>query len=191
MRVLKIHQREFPASLDRVGALIDTLGSRDDALWPVHSWPLMLFDGSLRIGAAGGHGRIGYRVEAYAPRRLIKLRFTEPWGFRGSHSYEVVSGKGNSALLRHTLEMRTWGPAILSWPLVYRPLHDALIEDSLATAEASLGLTPRMRAWSPWVKFLRFLVSRGDAHSQVTPPIRRAAAESASRRERDKSVALV
>ena len=191
MKIFKLHEREFRASVDRVGALIDTLGSRDDALWPVHSWPLMLFDGSLRVGAAGGHGRIGYRVEAYAPRRFIKLRFTEPWGFRGCHSYEVISEKRNSTLLRHTLEMRAWGLTMLSWPLVYRPLHDALIEDSLATAEASLGLPPRMRAWSPWVKFLRFLVSRGNAHSQVTPPIRHATAASGSRRKRDKSVALV
>ncbi len=31
--------------------------------------------------------------------------------------------------------MSTHGLAVLSWPLVYRPMHDALIEDSLATAE--------------------------------------------------------
>jgi len=72
-------------------------------------------------------------------------------------------------VLRHTLEMTTHGLAVLSWPVIYRPMHDALIEDSLATAEASLGQSPRVQAWSPWVRFLRSIVSGGKGRAQVTP----------------------
>ena len=61
------------------------------------------------------------------------------------------------------------GPAFLTWPLIIRPLHDALLEDALATAEASLGMIPKMQTWSPWVKLLRWVMSGGKARSQITP----------------------
>jgi hypothetical protein len=41
--------------------------------------------------------------------------------------------------MRHTLEGETTGTMRLAWPLVWRPMHDALIEDALDTAEASLS----------------------------------------------------
>jgi hypothetical protein len=44
--------------------------------------------------------------------------------------------------------------------LIYRPLHDALIEDSLATAERSLGVAGVRPQWSVWVRLLRFLAGR-------------------------------
>ena len=174
VKVLNIHERAFPVPAEAVGALIDTLASRDDALWPDHSWPRMIFDRPLRVGATGGHGQIRYRVEEYAPGRFIKFRFTGPKGFDGFHAYEVAIGEGNTTLLRHTLDMTARGLAVLSWPLMFRPLHDALIEDSLAVAEASLGQPPRVRAWSLWVRFLRLLISAGKAESQSTPDVRKA-----------------
>ena len=73
-----------------------------------------------------------------------------------------------SVLLRHTIEMTIHGPAFLTWPLIIRPLHDALLEDSLATAQASLGMIPQMRVWSPWVKFVRWAMSGGKTQSQIT-----------------------
>jgi len=76
------------------------------------------------------------------------------------------SEKRNFLSGRHTLKMTTNGLAVLSWPVVYRPIHDALIEESLATAEASLGREPRIRHWSFWVRFLRWVVSRGKAPAQ-------------------------
>jgi hypothetical protein len=168
MRVLNIHEREFHVAPKRVGALIDSLSSETDALWPNHLWPRMTFDRPLGIGAIGGHGPIRYAVEEYVPGRFIKFRFTGPKGFNGYHSYEAVRTARQSVVLRHTVKMATHGPALLSWPLVFRPLHDALIEDSLATAQASLGQTPRMKQWSLWVRFLRWLMSGGKAHRQLT-----------------------
>jgi hypothetical protein len=75
----------------------------------------------------------------------------------------------DTVVLGDTLEMTTHGLAVLSWPVVYQPMHDALIEDSLATAEASLGQAPRIQPWSLWVRVLRWVVSRGKARAQVTP----------------------
>lgn len=168
MRVLNIHEREFHAAPERVGALIDSLSSKKDALWPNHLWPRMTLDRPLGIGATGGHGPIRYAVEEYVPGRFIRFRFTGPKGFDGYHTYEAVGTARQSAVLRHTVKMTTHGPALLSWPLVFRPLHDALIEDSLATAQASLGQTPHMKQWPLWVRFLRWLMSGGKAHRQLT-----------------------
>jgi len=169
MKILNVHERELQASPDRVGALVDSLASRDDALWPKYAWPRMEFDRPLSVGARGGHGPIRYFVEEYVPGESIKFRFTGPKGFDGFHGYKRIKTTGNTVVLRHTLEMTTHGRAILSWPAVYRPMHDALIEDSLATAEASLGQAPRVQSWSLWVRFLRWVVSHGKARAQATP----------------------
>ena len=50
MKVLNIHERELEANHERVGALIDSLSSEDDRLWPNHSWPRMKFDRPLTLG---------------------------------------------------------------------------------------------------------------------------------------------
>lgn len=168
MKVVNIHERMLDAKANRVGSLIDSLSSRDDRLWPKHIWPSMQFDRSLGTGARGGHGPIRYFVEAYVPGRTIRFRFTGPRGLDGFHAFEVVSGTGRSVLLRHTLMMDTRGRAIVSWPLIFRPLHDALIEDALSKAEASLDLVPHVRAWSLWVRILRWAISRGQARPQAT-----------------------
>lgn len=157
MKVRNVHHRELPVAADLVGSLIDTLASPQDALWPTRSWPRMEFDRPLGVGAAGGHGPIRYVVEEYLPGRAIRFRFTAPRGFDGTHGYECVVEPGRPPVLRHTLAMSARGMALLSWPLVFRPLHDALLEDSLARAQASLGVEPEVRPWSPWVKFLRWI----------------------------------
>ncbi|MEW6366311.1 MAG: SRPBCC family protein [Acidobacteriota bacterium] len=126
----------------------------------------MDFAGPLGVGVKGGHGPIRYFVEEYTVGKSIKFRFTGPKGFDGFHRYEVETWAGG-AVLRHTLKMRAHGLAMLSWSLVYRPMHDALLEDSLATAQVSLGLTPTVQVWTLWVKILRWVLSRGKARSQV------------------------
>ena len=160
MKVLNIHERELPAAAEKVGALIDSLASREDALWPCHSWISMKFDQPLGIGAKGGHGPIRYIVEEYIQGQYIKFRFQSPKGFHGFHSFEIIRGIGQTVLLRHTLNMTTHGLASLLWPIFFRPMHDALLEDSLATAQVSLGLHPKMQSWSAWVKFLRWVISK-------------------------------
>jgi hypothetical protein len=169
VRVLNIHERELPVSAERVGALIDSLSSREDALWPRQSWPRMAFDRPLSVGAVGGHGPVRYFVEAYTPGRSIRFCFTGPRGFDGYHEFAVLSLSAQSCVLRHTLEMTTRGPAVLSWPIAFRPMHDALLEDSLALAQASLGQPPRVQKWSAWVRVVRCLVSKGKSRAQVSP----------------------
>lgn len=166
MKVINIHERTLSESPEPVGALIDSLSSREDALWPNQSWPRMEFDGPLAVGADGGHGPIRYFVEAFTPGQGIKFRFTGPRGFDGYHAYEIASSNTSGCVLRHTLAMTTHGPAVISWPLVFRPMHDALIEDSLAQAEASLGYAPDLHRWSAWVRVLRWVFSGGRGRSQ-------------------------
>ena len=129
----------------------------------------MKFDRPLCIGAKGGHGPIGYFVEEYNPGQFIKFRFTKPKGFNGFHKFDVVKGLQEAVLLRHTIEMNLHGPALLTWPLIIRPLHDALLEDALAKAQSTLGMVPQMTAWSPWVKLIRWMMSGGKAQSQIMP----------------------
>lgn len=159
MHVLNHHQREIAAPLEKVGALLDTLSGHHDALWPRESWPAMRFDRPLQQGAIGGHGPIGYVVESYSPGRTIRFRFTRPRGFDGTHAFEVRPSPRGS-VLSHTLSMSTSGIATLLWVAIFRPLHDALIEDSLALAAAHAGTKVSPPEWSPRVQVLRQMFRR-------------------------------
>lgn len=160
MHVLNIHERSLVAPRERVGALLDGLASPDDALWPRRLWPRMALDRPLGVGAAGGHGPIRYVVERYSPGESIHFRFTGPPGFDGWHALEVLRDDAGCSVLRHTLQMDTHGDAIFTWPVVFRHLHDALIEDALTQAESALGLPATRRQWSVWVWMLRWLLPR-------------------------------
>ena len=155
MQVRNVHEREFSAPASAVGALIDRLASREDRLWPVGQWPPMRFDRSLAVGAVGGHGPVHYSVEEFQPSQKIVFRFSAPRGFEGTHRFEVEERQGKT-VLRHTIEMRATGPARLSWPLFFRPLHDACLEDCLDRATVSLGIAVAHPArYSLYVRMLR------------------------------------
>lgn len=69
------------------------------------------------------------------------------------------AGEGVSKL-RHVIEMRTVGMAVLDWSLIIHPLHDALLEDALDKVEGAFRGVGPPRAWSRRVVFLRWLVRK-------------------------------
>lgn len=154
--VHNLHEREINAPAEEVGLLIDSLSSKTDRLWPRQEWPAMRLDGPLRVGAHGGHGPVRYTVTHYEPGRRVGFEFTAPTGFNGSHSFTAVPHAEGSTMLRHELVMTLSGIAMLTWPLFYRPLHDALIEESLDRAERACGDSPKRPARrSLWTNILR------------------------------------
>ncbi|WP_404289638.1 hypothetical protein [Glutamicibacter arilaitensis] len=154
--VYNTHQREIAAPASEVGSLIDSLASEDDRLWPRSQWPAMRLDGPLGVGAAGGHGPVRYFVTAYEPGKRVEFQFTGPSGFKGQHSFTATGLTGNSTLLQHELSISPHGTAMLTWPLFFRPMHDALIEESLDRAEKELGVPPGApHRRSLWTKILR------------------------------------
>jgi hypothetical protein len=115
----------------------------------------MRFDRPLSVVAVGGHGPIRYRVEEHSPGSHIVFGFTGPPGLTGTHEWRIEPA-GDGCRLRHAIEGATAGKMLAAWPLLYRPLHDALIEDALDKAELSLtGAVARPRSWSWRVRFLR------------------------------------
>ncbi|MER7956925.1 SRPBCC family protein [Streptomyces sp. NPDC096030] len=157
MPVHNVHERLLAVGVEEAGALLDSLSAgKADGLWPYDTWPPMEFDRPLAAGAKGGHGPVRYTVAAYVPGTWIRFAFTSPRGFHGFHEYVVLPVDEERTVLRHTLSMRVSGLARLSWPLAYRWMHDALLEDSLDLAER-----PARRAhWSPYVRLLRALAAR-------------------------------
>ncbi len=105
MNVQNVHQRRLAAPADKVGALIDSLASEADRLWPSPPWVPMTLDRPLAVGAAGGHGPIRYVVQQYAPGKSVQFRFTGPKGFDGFHCFAITDVSQSSVVLRHTLQM--------------------------------------------------------------------------------------
>lgn len=163
MKVVNVHQRLLHASPERVGALIDSLASPADALWPGRPWPRMRLDRPLDVGAAGGHGPIRYCVEAYTPGQSVRFRFTGPRGFDGWHGFEVLEATPVHCVLEHRIEMKATGRAVFSWALAIRHLHDACVEDALSQAQVSLGLEPRAVPWPAYVRLLLRLMQARSA----------------------------
>ncbi|MGP9502121.1 hypothetical protein ACT3TS_07885 [Specibacter sp. AOP5-B1-6] len=156
------HEREIAANVVEVGMLIDSLAGKNDRLWPRSQWPAMRLDATLGVGAAGGHGPVRYFVTHYEPGRRVEFQFTKPAGFNGRHAFTVVGQSENSTMLRHELSMSPSGTAVFTWPLFFRPLHDALIEESLDLAENECSSSPgRTHHRSPWTKILRAAMSAG------------------------------
>lgn len=121
----------------------------------------MRFDRALTVGADGGHRPIRYRVEAYEPGRWIRFRFTGPRGFDGFHEYTVPKAADGGSALHHLCVMRLHGAARLTWPLAYRWMHDALIEESLDRAHCALtGPIREPARWTWRVRLLRAVSKR-------------------------------
>jgi hypothetical protein len=168
MAVLNVHERRMPVPADQVGALLDALAGDDDPLWPQPDWPRMRLDRGLRIGSRGGHGPIRYTVTAYVPGQWVRFRFSAPGGFQGFHEFTVEPDEPGRAVLRHVIAMRLRGSARLSWPLAFRWLHDALLEECLD--RAALALEPTAgdgrRRRSSYVRLLRYLTSQTTARAK-------------------------
>jgi hypothetical protein len=157
MNVRNVHRRRLADAegVRRVGGLLDALAGDHDRLWPRDRWPAMRFDRPLQVGARGGHGPVRYWVEHYEPGRRVRFRFERPRGFHGFHEFHLVTDPSGGGEVVHVVEARLTGTARLSWPLVFRPLHDALIEQALDNAEAAAGGRPA--AWLPWSAYVRGL----------------------------------
>ncbi|MEN0061366.1 MAG: SRPBCC family protein [Myxococcota bacterium] len=153
MRIWSIHERTIPADPSDAAALLDTLSSAQDRLWPTDRWPAQRFDGPLGVGVVGGHGPIRYAVEAYEPGRHVAYRMTSP--FRGRHWIDVVPTE-QGIQLRHVISASAGWVNAVWWVVAIRWLHDALIEDAFDNAERELTGEVRDPArWSWWVRALR------------------------------------
>lgn len=154
--VINVHQREFQAPASELAALLSTLSSKEDLLWPYEEWPRMRLKPELAVGANGGHGPVRYQVEHFDPSGDVAFRFTGPSGFDGWHAFKVRELSPERSLLEHELRMRARGWALMTWPLFFRPLHDALLEEAFDKAARQLGMPPHdpFRR-GPWVRLLR------------------------------------
>ncbi len=143
IRVVNIHERQIAAPAAAVGALLDSLASDHDALWPGTDWPPMRLDRPLGEGATGGHGPVAYRVTRYLPGRLVEFAFLGPRGFHGGHVFEVEPIDAAATRLRHTIRANLTGPALVTWPVAI----------ATCTTPCSRTRSPRPRRrwdWRRW-----------------------------------------
>ena len=153
-RVRNVHRRALPCTMPQAQTLLRSLASHEDRLWPGARWWPQRFEGGLVPGAKGGHGPVKYRVESVSPRSVV-YRFPRRGWFRGTHRFDLVDAARGVELV-HTLEGTLHGRGLVLWPLLVRPLHDALVEDVLAQAAAvTMGERTQWPPQGPYVRFLR------------------------------------
>ena len=171
MQVHNVHERFVPAPPHAVGALIDTLGGVDDAVWPRDHWWPMELDRPLGEGAVGGHSDIRYDVLTYEPGRRVVFRFDPACGLEGTHTFDVQPRPGG-VLLRHDLTARALGSTRLLWPLVIRSVHDAVVEDAFDRVHERFVSGRQRTPWSPYVRLLRRMagLTRRAGRVQAAPP---------------------
>jgi hypothetical protein len=163
MRIRNVHERHLDAPPERVGAILDTLSSANDRLWPHDKWPAQQLDRPLGVGARGGHGPVRYAVSAYVPGRIAEFRFdgtglTADWD--GRHLFEVIPRRSH-VILRHTIDAECNPKPWLTWFVMIRPMHNALIEDALDRAQSAVGqAVKRPSRWGLPVKLMRGIVAR-------------------------------
>ena len=156
--IVNVHERKLPASPEQVGALIDRFFTADDRLWPADRWP-MRRSGELRVGAVCHHDDVRYTVTEYEPGQRLWFTFTEI-DVTGGHGFDVLAEDG-ATRLRHTLRGRPHRSMRIMWPLLVRPIHDALLEDLLDNAERELtGTVASPHRYSTWIRVLRAVRSR-------------------------------
>ena len=154
--VTNTHERIIAAPLHDVGSLIDSLASTHDRLWPRREWPAMRLDRPLGVGASGGHGPVRYFVTSYELGQMVEFAFTGPSGFDGTHAFRVTQITADTTELKHELSLTPKGLANITWPLFFRPMHDALIEECLDLAETECGSPPNIpHRRSLWTRVLR------------------------------------
>ncbi len=172
MKIWNVHERRLYAPAKSVGAVMDTLSSRDDRLWPHDLWPPQQFDKPLGVGARGGHCPIRYAVSAYVPGRVVEYTFdgtglTTRWD--GRHLFEVIPRRSH-VILRHTIDAAADPKTWLTWFFMIRPMHNALMEDAMDRAESHLGIGPKKPArWATGVRFLRRMAAKKAARPAGKP----------------------
>lgn len=155
-----MHFRVIKQPIEKVAKLMETLSKDDDKVWPHENWPAMKFKGGIRVGAKGRHGPIRYQVEKYNPKECIRFRFTSPKGFIGTHEFSIEEMSEYETMITHTIDIRTKGKDTLSWLIVVRAMHDALLEDCLDKIENSFSNQDKRTNWSWWVKFVRKQIAK-------------------------------
>jgi hypothetical protein len=118
-------------------------------MWPHGRWPELRHDGM---------GFLRHEPLEHERGKLRRYRITGPDGFTGWHGWDVTAN--GRSVVRHIVEADCRGWARVLWPLVIRPMHDALHEDILDRAEAAVGGSPAPREWSPRVRFLRWAIRK-------------------------------
>jgi hypothetical protein len=171
MRVHSVHSRVLDASPRRVAALLASLGTDRDELWPADRWPARVeFDRAPAVGARGGHGLIRYAIEQYDPERRIVFRFEPGQGLDGIHRFDVESLAEERTRLVHTLDARLSGAIRLVSPALLR-MHDRTIEDLLDRAEqATAGHAPDRATLPVWMRALNAVEARMVERRSVTNP---------------------
>lgn len=160
MKITNIHQRQYQHPQATLAAILDTLASPNDRLWPWETWPPMRLNHGLAVGSQGGHGPIGYSVVAYQPGQSLVFSFTKPETFQGTHRFEILVLDEGRTLLRHTIAMTVNWQGLLLWGIAIRWLHDALLEDALDKVHNQLEPQPVASRHGPWVRFLRRVLRR-------------------------------
>jgi hypothetical protein len=157
MQIINKHERVVKTEKSKIGQMLDEICIKEKTVWPRDRWPAIEFEKSMSVGVAGGHDGIRYTITKYIPGKYLECKFTAPVGFIGSHTFEIIEIDNSTCKISHISRITPKGKIRILWPIIMRPLHDAMLEDLFDNVEIAAGLNPNKKRWSFWVKMLRKL----------------------------------
>lgn len=131
MKIINRHFRAYNTSTYELAKVLDTMGSANDRIWPYERWPAIVMSDGLNVGSHGGNAPVQFTIEEYVYGERLVMRFTAPPGFNGTQTITIGDYGYGRAYMQHRLEMDPGPQAMLTWPLLFGPLHNYEIEDML------------------------------------------------------------
>ncbi len=163
MKVYNVHERVVRCTKKQAQEIMSTYGSLTDRMYPFDRWPNMYLEGPpgpTVVGSVFNRGAARLVITLFENGEQLRYswKFLKPAGFDGTHTGSVVDLGNGTMAFRSVIDMHTRGwKATLLWLFVMHSLHDAVVGDSFDKLERELGLTPKARTWTPWVRLLRRL----------------------------------
>ena len=155
MKITNIHKRDYNLPSSILSEALASLSSEKDLLWPKEEWTPMILNNGLKKNSNGGHGPIEYFVQQYEYGKTVEFCFTKPEEFVGIHKFEIIEFSPEKTGLKHTIEMKVNLKGLLTWYIVVKWLHDALLEDCLDKVYNQHNDQKIKTPQNYWVKTLR------------------------------------
>jgi len=141
MHIRNTHRRWIARPAAEVFSALETVGTKDDRIWPAPSMPFERTPGPLRVGETReSHGMIRAVLDEFDPGRRLVWRADQSF-LQGTHGFEVIE-TDTGCRVEHVLDADLAWWFVPVWVLKVRAIHDRILERLLQRLESERDQKP-------------------------------------------------